>query len=191
MRWNSPHPGHQQAASLELYTTSCKHSLASLRMGEIIAQNMLSWLLIKLLLLHLVGCLYIYIYIYIYMLLWSRLGLIKRGPCYTLSLKTCDVYEGLLFNDCLWKISLRRDLSKFPDSECNCSVRFLSPKISVFEAKRLSDDSFKQDTALNSKHKIVGGLILGMFTLQLSCCAHLFDLAVIIKCCVSCFLLQL
>jgi len=24
-----PHPGHQQAASLVLYTTSCKHSLAS------------------------------------------------------------------------------------------------------------------------------------------------------------------
>jgi len=43
-----------------LYTTSCKHSLALLRMGEIIARNMLSWLklLIKLFLLHLVGCLY-------------------------------------------------------------------------------------------------------------------------------------
>ena len=41
-------------------TTSCKHSLVLLRMGEIIARNMLSWLklLIKLLLLHLVGCLY-------------------------------------------------------------------------------------------------------------------------------------
>jgi len=43
-----------------LYTASCQHSLVLLRMGEIIAQNMLSWLklLIKLLLLHLVGCLY-------------------------------------------------------------------------------------------------------------------------------------
>jgi len=43
-----------------LYTTSCKHSLVLLRMGEIIARSMLSWLklLIKLLLLHLVGCLY-------------------------------------------------------------------------------------------------------------------------------------
>ena len=42
------------------YTTSYKLSLALLRMGEIIARNMLSWLklLIKLLLLHLVGCLY-------------------------------------------------------------------------------------------------------------------------------------
>jgi len=43
-----------------LYTTSCKHSLVHLGMGEIIARNMLSWmkLLIKLLILHLVGCLY-------------------------------------------------------------------------------------------------------------------------------------
>jgi len=50
----------QQAASSVHYTTSCKHSLALLRMREIITQNMLSWLklLIKLLLLHLVGCLY-------------------------------------------------------------------------------------------------------------------------------------
>jgi len=54
-----PHPGHQQAASSVLYTTSCKHSLVFLRMGESIARNMLSWL--KLLLLHLVGCLYYYI----------------------------------------------------------------------------------------------------------------------------------
>jgi len=47
----------QQAASSVHYTTSCKHSLVLLRMGEIIARNMLSWLklLIKLLLLHLVG----------------------------------------------------------------------------------------------------------------------------------------
>jgi len=52
--------GYQQAASSVLYTTSCKHSLVFLRMDEIIARNMLSWLklLIKLLLLHLVGCLY-------------------------------------------------------------------------------------------------------------------------------------
>ena len=42
------------------YIRSCKHSLVLLRMGEIIARNMLSWLklLIKLLLLHLIGCLY-------------------------------------------------------------------------------------------------------------------------------------
>ena len=55
-----PHPGHQQAASSVIYTSSCKHSLVLLRMGEIIARNMLSWLklLIKLLLLHLIGCLY-------------------------------------------------------------------------------------------------------------------------------------
>ena len=37
-----PHPGHQQAASSVLYTTSCKHSLVLLRVGEIIARNMLS-----------------------------------------------------------------------------------------------------------------------------------------------------
>jgi len=55
--------GDQQAASSVLYTTSCKHSLVLLRMGEIIARNMLSSLklLIKLSLLHLVGCLYYYI----------------------------------------------------------------------------------------------------------------------------------
>ena len=58
-----PHPCHQQAASSVLYTTSCKHSLVFLRMGEIIARNMLSWLklLIKLLLLQLIGCLYYFI----------------------------------------------------------------------------------------------------------------------------------
>ena len=52
----------QQAESSVLYTTSCKHSLVVLMMGEIIARNMLGWLklLIKLLLLHLVGCLYYY-----------------------------------------------------------------------------------------------------------------------------------
>ena len=37
-----PHPGHQQAASSVLYTTSCKHSLLLLRMGEIIARSILS-----------------------------------------------------------------------------------------------------------------------------------------------------
>jgi len=49
-----------QAASSVHCTTSCKHSLALLMVGEIIVRNMLSWLklLIKLLLLHLVGCLY-------------------------------------------------------------------------------------------------------------------------------------
>ena len=54
------HPGHQQAASSVLYSTSRKHSLMLLRIGEIIARNMLSSfkLLIKLLLLRLVGCLY-------------------------------------------------------------------------------------------------------------------------------------
>ena len=42
------------------YTTSCKHSLVLLRMGENVTRNMLSWLklLIKLLLLNLVRCLY-------------------------------------------------------------------------------------------------------------------------------------
>ena len=55
---------HQQASSSVHYTTSCKHSLVFLRMDEIIGRNMLSWLklLIKLLLLHLVGCLYYYIF---------------------------------------------------------------------------------------------------------------------------------
>jgi len=55
--------GHQQAALSVHYITSCKHSLVLLRMGKIIARNMLSWLklLIKLLLLRLVGCLYYWI----------------------------------------------------------------------------------------------------------------------------------
>jgi len=39
---DEPHPGHQQAASSVLYTKSCKHSLVLLRMGEIVARNMLS-----------------------------------------------------------------------------------------------------------------------------------------------------
>jgi len=33
---------HQQAELSVLYTTSCKHSLVLLRMGEIIARNILS-----------------------------------------------------------------------------------------------------------------------------------------------------
>jgi len=35
---------HQQATSSVHYTANCKHSLVLLRMGEIIARNMLSWL---------------------------------------------------------------------------------------------------------------------------------------------------
>ena len=48
------------AASPVHYTTSCKHSLMLLRMGEIIARNNVELIEIinKLLLLHLVGCLY-------------------------------------------------------------------------------------------------------------------------------------
>jgi len=39
----APLPVHQQATSSSvLYTTSCKHSLLLLMMGEIIARNMLS-----------------------------------------------------------------------------------------------------------------------------------------------------
>jgi len=37
-------PAYQPAASWVYYTTSCIHSLVFLRMGEIIARNMLSWL---------------------------------------------------------------------------------------------------------------------------------------------------
>jgi len=37
-------PGYQPATSWMHYTTSCKHSLVFLSMGEIIAWNMLSWL---------------------------------------------------------------------------------------------------------------------------------------------------
>ena len=54
---------HRQCCLPVHYTTSCKHSLVLLRMGKIIARNMLSWLklLIKLLLLHLFGCLFYHI----------------------------------------------------------------------------------------------------------------------------------
>jgi len=63
--------GDQPTASSVHYTTSCTHSLVLLRMGEIIARNMLSWLklLIKLLLLHLVGCLYWIIHFKIWILI--------------------------------------------------------------------------------------------------------------------------
>ena len=40
--WDMNGKGCQQATSSVHYTTSCKHSLVLLRMGEIIAQNMLS-----------------------------------------------------------------------------------------------------------------------------------------------------
>jgi len=39
-----PHPGYRPETSWVHYTTSCKHSLVLLRMGEIIARNMSSWL---------------------------------------------------------------------------------------------------------------------------------------------------
>jgi hypothetical protein len=53
-------PDYRPATSWVRYTTSCKHSLVLLKMGEIIARNMSSWLRIfnKSLSLHLVGCLY-------------------------------------------------------------------------------------------------------------------------------------
>jgi len=56
--------GHQHAASPVRYTTSCKHGLVLLTMGEIIARNTkhdeLILIISKLfLLLHLVGCLYV------------------------------------------------------------------------------------------------------------------------------------
>ena len=39
-----PHPSYRPATSWVYYTTSCKHSLLLLKMGEIIARNMLNWL---------------------------------------------------------------------------------------------------------------------------------------------------
>ena len=50
---------HQSAASLVHYTTSCKHSLALLKMGETIAPKRVELIQVinKLSLLHLVGCL--------------------------------------------------------------------------------------------------------------------------------------
>jgi len=61
-----------QAASSVHYTASCKHSQVSLRMGEIIARNMLSWLrlLIKLLLMHPVGCLYYSLKLFVFVLMF-------------------------------------------------------------------------------------------------------------------------
>ena len=40
----APLPGYLPATSWVHYTTSCKQSLVLLKMGEIIARNMLSWL---------------------------------------------------------------------------------------------------------------------------------------------------
>jgi len=59
----SPHPGYQPAASSVNYNTSCKNSLALLRMGVIIARNfvVLIGIINEPLFLHLVGCLYYYI----------------------------------------------------------------------------------------------------------------------------------
>jgi len=37
-------PRYQPAALSMHYTTSCKHSLVLLKMGEVIARNMLRWL---------------------------------------------------------------------------------------------------------------------------------------------------
>jgi hypothetical protein len=58
--WMLPHSVHRPAPSWVHYTTSCKHSLVFLRMGEIIAWNMLSWLE---LLMTLYCCIYLVVYI--------------------------------------------------------------------------------------------------------------------------------
>ena len=39
-----PHPGYRSAAWSVHCTTSCRHSLVLLRMGVVVARNMLSWL---------------------------------------------------------------------------------------------------------------------------------------------------
>jgi hypothetical protein len=53
-------PGYWPATSWVHYTISCKHSLPLLKMGEIIARSMSSWLrIINKSSLHLVGCLYL------------------------------------------------------------------------------------------------------------------------------------
>ena len=88
-----PHPGHQEAASSVHYTTSCKHSLVLLRMGKVIARNMLSWLksLIKLLLLHLVGSLYHYTGLSKKMDgIWNRYNLKSTGRIYTFGVLKCS-----------------------------------------------------------------------------------------------------
>jgi hypothetical protein len=65
--------GYRPATSWVHNTTSCKHSLLLLKMGEIIALNMSSWLRIinKSLSLHLVGCLY-------YLLQWCMVKQISN-----------------------------------------------------------------------------------------------------------------
>ena len=59
----SPHPGYQPAASSVNYNTSCKNSLALLRMGVIIARNfvVLIGIINEPLFLHIVGVYVIYI----------------------------------------------------------------------------------------------------------------------------------
>jgi len=41
---DAEHLGYRPASSWVHYTTSCKHSLVLLKMGDSITQNMLSWL---------------------------------------------------------------------------------------------------------------------------------------------------
>ena len=53
------------------YTTSCKHSLVLLRMGAIIARNMLSWLE---LLISRYCCIYLVVYIILISLYFLRLA---------------------------------------------------------------------------------------------------------------------
>ena len=55
-----PHPGYQPPTLWVHYTTSCKHSLVLLKMGEIIARNMLSRLD---LLINRYCCIYLLVYI--------------------------------------------------------------------------------------------------------------------------------
>jgi len=86
-------PCHQQATSSVHYTTSCKHNLVPLRMGEIIARNMLSWLKL------LINC-YCFAYLVVYTIIKSELP--TRPSTYFVF----DKFGSLVFRlsrNCLWK----------------------------------------------------------------------------------------
>ena len=104
------------AASSVHYTTSCKHSLVLLRMGEIIARNILNWfkLLIQLLLFHLVGCLY-------YCISDARSHKHKKKIRIVWSLSyfvTITELQGLIFQSKIYIYTSNKESRIPPDSTC-------------------------------------------------------------------------
>ena len=82
--WNSvpPQPCHQQAAPSVHYTTDCKHILVLLRIGEIIARNILSWLkLLRKIII--VACSWLFILLYQWCTVTQTSNSWKASTCMT------------------------------------------------------------------------------------------------------------